>query len=196
MFKDNTMVKNFAIVLNLPNGSNYSNIYSYFEYCLNCIATHNDFFYWGIVHDQDINEDGSLKLAHIHLVLKSPVRKRKQTIINYLSNILDVDPNTISVVVSHDLLNSITYLTHLNNADKYQYDKLDIKTNDWTTLQNAYSDIRKGLTIEYLVDLCQSFDYNAIQVFLTLGLDYSNQYRNLIESICKYGLRYKNEYSK
>ncbi len=192
MFKDNTMVKNFAIVLNLPNGSNYSNIHSYFEYCLNCIATHNDFFYWGIVHDQDLNEDGSPKLSHIHLVLKSPVRKRKQTIINYLSNILDVDPNTISVAVSHDLLNSITYLTHLNNVDKYQYDRLDIKTNDWTTLENAYSDIRKGLTIEYLVDLCQSFDYNAIQVFLTLGLDYSNQYRNLIESICKYGIRYKN----
>ena len=192
MNKDNVMVKNFAIVLNLPIDSNYKDIYSYFEYCLNCISTHNDFYYWGIVHDKDTNDDGSLKLAHIHLVLKSPVRKRIQTIINYLSNILEVDSNTISVVVSHDLLNSITYLTHLNNSDKYQYDRLDIKTNDWTTLENAYSDIRKGLTIDFLVDLCQSCDFNAIQVFLSLGLDYSTKYRNLIETICKFGLRYKN----
>lgn len=193
MNKDNVMVKNFAIVLNLPIDSTYSDIHSYFEYCLNCIATHNDFYYWGIVHDNDVNENGELKTPHIHLVLKSPVRKRKQTIINYLSNILDVNANTISVDFSHDLLNSITYLTHLNNSDKYQYDRLDIKTNDWTTLDNAYSDIRKGLTIEYLVDLCQSSDYNAIQVFLSLGLDYSSKYRNLIETICKYGsMRFKN----
>ena len=192
MNKDNVMFKNFAIVLNLPTDSIYSDIHSYFEYCLYSIATHNDFYYWGIVHDNDVNDNGELKTPHIHLVLKSSVRKRKQTIINYLSNILDVNSNTISVDVSHDLLNSITYLTHLNNSDKYQYDRLDIKTNDWTTLENAYSDIRKGLTIEYLVYLCQSFDYNAIQVFLSLGLDYSTKYRNLIETICKFGLRSKN----
>ena len=137
----------------------------------------------------DVN--GSLKTPHVHLVLKSPVRKRKSTIINYLSHILNIPEEVISVRFCPDLLHSISYLTHLNELDKYQYDKLDIKTNDWTTLENAYSDIRKGLSIEYLVYLCESFDYYAINVFLALGLDLSNKYRNLIESICKYGIKRK-----
>ena len=37
-----------------------------------------------------------------------------------------------------------------------------------------------------------SLDYNAIEIFLELGLDYSTKYRNLIETICKYGVKYKN----
>ncbi len=190
---NNSMNKYFSIVLNIPFGDNrFKDINSFFEYCVSEVAYHNDFFYWAIYHDKDLEDNGSLKTPHVHLVLKSPVRKRKSTIINYLSQILKIPEEVISVRFSPDLLHSISYLTHLNELDKFQYDKLDIKTNDFTTLDNAYSDIRKGVSIDYLVDLCQTFDYNAIQVFLTLGLDYSNKYRNLIESICKYGIRYKN----
>ena len=190
---NNSMSKHFSIVLNIPIGdTRFKDINSFFDFVVSEVSYHNDFFFWSLYHDKDLDVNGSLKTPHVHLVLKSPVRKRKSTIINYLSHILNIPEEVISVRFSPDLLHSISYLTHLNELDKYQYDKDDIKTNDWTTLDNAYSDIRKGLSIDYLVGLCQSYDYNAIQVFLTLGIDYSNKYRNLIESICKYGVKYKN----
>lgn len=188
-----SMCKSFRIVLNLPyNDDRFSDIQTYFHFVLTTLSNANDFFYWGIVHELDKDENGDFKTPHIHIVLKSPVRKRKETIINYLSNILLVDPTTISVRFARDLLNSITYLTHLNMSDKYQYNKSDICTNDFSTLDNAYSDIRKGITIDYLVSLCKYLDFNAIEIFLELGLDYSTKYRNLIETICKYGVKYKN----
>ena len=70
----------------------------------------------GILHDKDKNEDGTPLKPHYHFVVKFQNAIWR----NSLAKDLGIQPNYLEVC--RDFKNSVTYLLHKNNPEKYQYD--------------------------------------------------------------------------
>lgn len=87
------------------------------SYCFNDIISRikSNYDYLYIKHDKDIDENGNLKKAHYHVVLKFKNYKW----LNSLSKELDLTSNYFQSVNS--LKGILCYLIHLNNTDKYLY---------------------------------------------------------------------------
>ncbi len=85
---------------------------------------------WVINHDKDIDPDtGELIDNHTHILLEYETPRKIGTV----ANLLEVEPNFIELVKSKKAL--VRYLTHKDDADKYQYDDQEVKTN--STIQYA-----------------------------------------------------------
>lgn len=69
-----------------------------------------------IMHDKDILEDGSSKKIHYHIVISFKNYRWR----NAIANELNINPNYIEKI--RNLENSLKYLIHYNNSNKYQYD--------------------------------------------------------------------------
>jgi len=74
-----------------------------------------------ILHDKDVDEDGVIKKAHYHVVLRFP----NQTWSSALAKELGIADNYLEKPRSFD--NALMYLIHYNDSDKYQYSIDDVK---------------------------------------------------------------------
>lgn len=84
----------------------------------------NSVTYSYIVHDRDEDDDGKLKKAHVHMVI---VRKNGCTC-SALSKCTKIPCQFIEPCRKY--IQAIRYLVHRDDPDKYQYNQLDVKTND------------------------------------------------------------------
>lgn len=98
-------------------------------------------YYVGILHDKDLKEDKSLKKAHFHLIcdfndncLQCRDNKKKSIITQILQEKLDI--NCFYECCRNEKL-ATQYLIHLNDKDKYRYNKVDIFTNNKDRLDNC-----------------------------------------------------------
>lgn len=141
-----------------------------------------DYFY--IVHDKDIDENGSLKHKHIHFVLRLNGRYRLSTILNKLCDCLGfTNSNGIEVSKTVNFVGSIQYLTHKNDKDKYSYSSDLICTNiNRNELETLLSMSAKGIDTDYLITLVQTSN-SILDVISTLGLNYYTPYRATIRDI-------------
>lgn len=69
-----------------------------------------------IKHDKDIQDNGETKKEHYHFVIQFPNYRWRNAIAEELS----ITPNYLEKI--RNLENSLKYLIHFNNSDKYQYD--------------------------------------------------------------------------
>lgn len=76
-----------------------------------------------ILHDKDVDEDGVIKKAHYHVVL----RFKNQNWNSAVAKDLGIEMNYIQKVKNFD--NALMYLIHYNDSDKYQYDISEVKGN-------------------------------------------------------------------
>lgn len=74
-----------------------------------------------IMHDKDILEDGTPKKLHFHIVISFNNYRWR----NAISTELGITPNYIEKI--RNLENSLKYLIHYNNSNKYQYSIEDVK---------------------------------------------------------------------
>lgn len=74
-----------------------------------------------IEHDKDFDEDGVIKKPHIHVVL----RFTNQTWSSAIAKDLGITENYLEEPRSFD--NSLLYLVHYNDPDKYQYNIDEVK---------------------------------------------------------------------
>lgn len=95
--------------------------------------------YFSIVHDKDINEDGTFKNKHIHLVVSFATKIRKKTLLNVLSKVFNADLDAITIDKVFNFSSCVQYLFHLNNSDKYQYNFNECVTNCPDELQSIVS---------------------------------------------------------
>lgn len=88
--------------------------------------------YCFILHDKDLNEDGSPKEPHIHLVLSTKYPYFSTTIYNKFK----VDESNVRIINVLDLKDRLEYQIHKNHQHKYQYDLSEVTTNnnDWYQL--------------------------------------------------------------
>ena len=143
-------------------------------------------FYAFILHDKDINECGELVREHYHLIvcLKNPYSKT--TLINDISSKLLINKVIVQSRLIKDFVKSVQYLLHKNDKEKYQYDLLDIWTNDTNEVIGIINEgiSQYDLDIDYLIELvnCSSC---ITSVYKELGLKKTRTYRSIIIDLWK-----------
>ena len=69
-----------------------------------------------IMHDKDLLDTGEFKKEHYHIIIQFNNYRWR----NAIAEELNITPNYLEKV--RNLENSLKYLIHFNNSDKYQYD--------------------------------------------------------------------------
>lgn len=123
-------------------------------------------------HDKDANPDGSKKKPHYHVLLQGG---RNWIKFAELKDLVKNDFNGKGVAVPQKCSNSDglkRYMTHIDNPDKYQYSKDDIRCFNGAEVENAYkiSEAGKKLAIYDILQFVQ--EHEEIEDYYQL-LDYA-----------------------
>lgn len=154
------------------------------------------------LHDKDINPDGEPKKAHYHIILvySGPT---SYSVVSKLTDILGQPaPQPLEQIRGY-----YRYLTHEDNPEKYQYDKLDITTingfniGDFveltrTEIDKILTDIQKYIIfadIREYSDLCDCLleynrDWHSVAIHNAMFLNSylkSRRYKLMNEGIHK-----------
>ena len=175
-----TPIQNFNIIISKPSKLDMDAI-------LNTILEYfseSNYFY--IFHDKDTDDNGELKKPHYHLRIESNKRIRKSTLLNMLNERFNTDG--VQIEKCENLISSVQYLIHLNDADKYQYDIDEVHTNNKDRLellinskpQNKATDdeIENGL-----IDLILECNYSLVALYYRLGASKMAHYLSLIKAL-------------
>lgn len=163
---------------NIVIGHNYVKNYSENLYKLDELGIK----YASILHDMDTDKDGTLKNPHYHLILKCKDRIRASTILNRLAEIFNCDTINIQIDECYNYIASIQYLLHVNNADKFQYDFCEIKSNIDVEILESY--FKSKIDIELTADLLIQYVDSGMtkrQLMRQIGLSKFNTYYKTIE---------------
>lgn len=76
------------------------------------------------LHDKDVNPDGELKKSHWHILLMFPSVKTFEQVVE----IIDV-LNAPSPQKAMSAKGVVRYMLHLDNPEKFQYDKSELKSH-------------------------------------------------------------------
>lgn len=118
-----------------------------------------------ITHDKDVNEDGTPKITHTHVILCLHNNTTVNAIKNWFNGgYVDENSNIINTLVEpcNSIQAQFDYLIHKRNLDKYQYDISlrhgwnleyfeDTKSQDDDTLQQAFYDLMSNVPLHILV---------------------------------------------
>lgn len=91
----------------------------------------SNYDYVAILHDKDYTEDGEIKKAHWHVIL----RFKNATWNSAICKELGIELNYSEQIRNFD--NAMMYLIHYNDSDKYQYDIKEV----FGTFKNRLTDI-------------------------------------------------------
>lgn len=143
-------------------------------------------FYSFIKHDSDVNEEGAKERVHYHVIIVLNSGYAKSTIISAFANGLTCNIACVSVRKIKSFVKAVQYLLHKNNKDKFQYEYLDIWTNDVNELNLCLYENSSSyeLDINYLYELCKCADCIA-DIYKALGIKKSRTYRSLIMDMYK-----------
>lgn len=139
------------------------------ELALNYIK--KNFDYALITHDNDLDSHGELKKTHCHVVIKFKYQRWR----NSIALELGITPNYLEKC--RNLENSLKYLIHYNDQDKYQYDVNDVEG----TLKNK------------LLELLEFSDMTESEKFLEL-VEFIHKYptslslHDFLEYVCSSSL--------
>lgn len=143
------------------------------------------FTYYAINHDKDVDSKGELKRSHLHIVLCSMKRLRVKQLLNILSDTFITNVENIQVQEVVSLCGSIQYLIHLNDLNKYQYDKSLIITNDESNLDGYLMEVPSiaKLSTEKLVALILDDKLNRVELMKSIGIGNYAHYRYVINDL-------------
>lgn len=151
-----------------------------------------------IVHDKDVNEDGTTKAPHVHIVMELVESRQYSTVGGYVG----VPAQYVCAIrqkvkvgkrMMSDIGGALAYLTHRNAPDRYQYDDSEVVAKpgyDWQavraksemsmaerkTFTHALEDIEKGIIRRYNL-----FQRVSMQMYLDHKIDFDRafEYREL-----------------
>ena len=91
------------------------------------------------LHDKDTNPDGEIKKAHWHVLLQGgtawiTIKTLRELVLNEFDGRGVAVPQSVSNVIG-----LMRYLVHLDNPEKFQYDKNDIRVFNGATVENAFA---------------------------------------------------------
>lgn len=142
--------------------------------------------YGCILHDKDVNDDGSLKTPHIHLVAEMNSSKRLSTWLNALSTATGVGVLAISVERFTSFEGVFQYLIHKNEVEKFHYKKEDILTNiDADEVDRYLSATASGIDFDTWCNVCVTAE-SILEVIDRIGVTYYQKYRATILDIYQF----------
>lgn len=173
--------KGFDIVIQEDNKkegkpSNFADVNNVLQ-AIKTLLTVEDNYYL-IKHDKDIQEDGTPKRTHYHLVLCYGSKHSKKAVLEALAKALDQHTDSISIDPLLSEEGAIRYLVHKDNPEKAQYNTFEIMSND-----KYYERYILGKEL-WIIEAMK--DSNTIQDLISrVGLDLANKYRGLMKDIQK-----------
>lgn len=141
-----------------------------------------------IGHDQDLDDEGSPKFRHIHLlaVLHNGCKPRLSTSLNKISRICGVPTQDIDIEQADDVGKCIRYCIHKGYPLKHQYTLEELQTNlNDEELKQYFDTDLSSLTVGYLLTALKICNYSNIAIMQTLGLKSYMKYRNVINDVIK-----------
>lgn len=136
-----------------------------------------------IKHDKDYDaEQQQLKTTHYHLVIMFDRAYRLGTILTLLCDTFNCNANQVSIDKCSSMIMQTRYLIHLDDFDKYQYDKTDIVCNDTDYLNKCFNYIRKIVDIDDLIVIVRQFPV-LTELMSRIGYDNYKKYRLVISDI-------------
>lgn len=146
--------------------------------------------YFACLHDKDKYENGELKRPHIHIVINSMKRLRVKQVIRMFEEFATTNFENIRVEENLSLVYSVQYLLHINDVNKYQYDRKELLTNQPDTADALLIETPKTneLTTQTLMDLIFSAKLNRIELINAIGIGKYQHYRQTINDL--YDLRH------
>lgn len=127
------------------------------------------------IHDRDVEDDGSLKKAHFHLLLAYSSATTLNNIRGWFNACGMPESELHSVRVCASGVGYYRYLTHKDNPEKVQYDVKDIRVfNDsdeiFKKFANTESDkIDKLVRIFQIVDELNTISFHSLIQYLMLN---------------------------
>lgn len=176
VYQDNA-VKKFSIIM---EHSNHDGIVFDYHIVLDYLNDLGEVS--AILHDRDLELDGTPKHKHIHIVINLNTKMRKNTLLNKLVMLgFPSDIFGIERVTNYTMM--LRYLVHKDNKEKPQYTPMEVITNCenvFTTALNFESD---DITAEKLLHLVLINKGNKYLIMRDLGLNLYIKYRNVISDI-------------
>lgn len=116
--------------------------------------------YVAILHDKDVDEDGVIKKAHWHVILRFPQAKWNTAVVKELG---------IEVNYTQELRNfnnAMMYLIHANDPDKYQYEIGEVFGTFKERLKELLNsqDKSEGEKVRELIEFIESYYPNCGRV--------------------------------
>lgn len=81
-----------------------------------------------ITHDMDVNDDGTPKKIHSHVVIKFDSPKTLEQVTRIVKDCCGDGVNI--VLVADSISGAVQYLTHMNHPNKYQYDHSLVRSHN------------------------------------------------------------------
>lgn len=192
--KGNAKGNKWAIVIDPPKENAENSQYiATLDNFQDTLLNYNGFsFIATIIHDKDINEDGTNKLVHLHAYIETPLTTDKSgnktdytkaQLITLLCDLLHTNKESISCNPTNSDILYPQYLIHKNDINKFQYSSDLVKSNNLTKymklINTQYNQPLDKLAIEKIL-----VDSNTIiEVMQQLGVDLANKYRGLYKDI-------------
>lgn len=124
-----------------------------------------------IVHDQDVNPDGTSKEPHIHALLHFPPDGRIR-----ITSLVKLFKQNTRVEIPLDVASCRDYFLHVNHPDKFQYDsdeRIEHNTAVLLGTRSSTSALKeheaRERNAEFISDLCQLAPYDLA---IKYGRDY------------------------
>lgn len=171
----------WALVINAPTDKTIYEVFNDLEWYL--IRECDNWF--RIIHDKDIQEDGTPKTPHIHCIVELKSRVRFSTMLSRTSEYCKIPVKCISLQDIRNMPKIIQYLTHKNDKSKYQYEDDQVDTNNrdrYTYL--VKSEDKVALTTEELFDIIDN-SKNVRELVKAVGIDMYVKYGRVIEMLWK-----------
>lgn len=162
----------FIVLSDISRCKNLPNFLSYFA---NQGAT-----YYYIVHDKD--DSG---FVHAHLILNLPHSIKYKTMINLMCQLTETNDENVQLSGIKNFVLAVQYLLHLNEIDKYHYDKSELLTND-DEIDDILAEIvckKKQLTTNELVRFIFYDKMNKFELIQAIGIGAYQHYRGTISDL-------------
>lgn len=114
------------------------------------------------LHNKDVNEEGELKKEHYHILLSFNSVKSFSQIQDITDRLNQPKPQ-----ICHNKTAQIRYFIHLDDPDKYQYDRKDIETYGQIDL-DTYFKFTVDEELQIVDDILDYCDINNIEEFFQL----------------------------
>lgn len=135
-----------------------------------------------IEHNKDLNEDGSQKETHIHILIRTINNITVDNVRNWFKGYTDSNDLPINTLgqVMHDITASFDYLTHNTEqakADKkYLYNDNEVISNDINFFKNNSEYTEDNITLA-IMELCEGVPLK--EVATKYGRDFIIHYQSI-----------------